>query len=231
MRPYLDKQSVALLAFFPSVALGLLNALWSEPLYKISPTLFWLADTTQWLLVPLLIWLLVLRSHKISFADIGFRPSTNNRNPLQSFGLGECALALFILGFAYFLADRAAHAVFWRYGGSSFGYGIAVAGLADFKYIAVMYLAVTAALVEEVVFRGLPWLYLSKGGSGTARKIVYVVFTSVIFAATHSEQGLAGVVSSFAYGVVAAMLFLRTRNLYPVVFSHFVIDVFSFWQK
>lgn len=231
MRPYLDKQSAVLLATLPSVALGLLNALWSEPLYKISPLLFWLADTTQWLLVPVLVWLLVLSPHKISFADIGFRPLTDNRNPLQSFGLGEFAFNLFILGFAYFLADHAAHVLLWGYAGSSFGYGIAVAGLAGFKFVAVIYLAATAAAVEEVVFRGLPWLYLSKGGSGIIRKSVYVVFTSIIFAATHSEQGLAGVVSSFAYGVAAAMLFLRTRNLYPVVFSHFVIDVFSFWQK
>jgi len=231
MRPYLNKQSAILLAVFPSVVLGLLNTFWSAPLYKISPPLFWLADTTQWLLVPFLVWLLVLRPHKISFLDIGFRPLTNKNKPLESFGLGEFALTLFVLAFSYFLVDRIAHTLLARHDGSSFGYGIAVASLVNLKYIAVIYLAVTAAVVEEVVFRGLPWLYLSKGDSGTIRKIIYVAFTSIIFAATHSEQGLAGMISTFAYGVAAATLFLRTQNLYPVVFSHFVIDVFSFWSK
>ena len=233
MLQYLDRQSAILLAVFPSIALGLLNTYWTEPLHNFSPTLFWAVDISQWLLVPFLVWLLVLRPNKITLAEIGFRSPQNHRKLLESFGGEEFALALFVLAFVYFFVDRVATALVWAHLGlePGFGYGAVAQSSDHYRYVAALYFGITAAVIEEVVFRGLPWLYLSKNGAGGARKVVYVVITATVFAVTHSEQGLAGVISSGFFGVAAALIFLRTRNLYPVVASHFVIDVVSFWSK
>jgi membrane protease YdiL (CAAX protease family) len=55
--------------------------------------------------------------------------------------------------------------------------------------------------------------------------------TTILFAATHSELGPSGVVAALTYGIAAAVLFLKLRNLWPIIFAHFVIDVYSFWPK
>ncbi|MGZ8218369.1 CPBP family intramembrane glutamic endopeptidase [Methylomagnum sp.] len=52
-----------------------------------------------------------------------------------------------------------------------------------------------------------------------------------LFAACHSEQGLHGVIAAWVYGLVAALLYVRLRSLWPLVFGHFVIDMIEFWPN
>ena len=89
----------------------------------------------------------------------------------------------------------------------------------------VIYLAVTAGVAEEAVFRGLAWTIVSRLELGGLRGTAYVLGSSVLFAAVHWEQGVPGLVSAFAFGVLAAYLYLRLANLWPMIAAHVLTDM------
>jgi membrane protease YdiL (CAAX protease family) len=55
-----------------------------------------------------------------------------------------------------------------------------------------------------------------------------VVATSIVFALVHWENGGPGLLAAGAYGFGAALLYLKLRNLWPLVVAHVVTDVISF---
>lgn len=225
MHPYLNRQQAVLLAIFPTLALGLLNTYWKAPLLDWSVTLYWMADVTQWVVVPLLVWLLVLRPNKITLTSVGFHSPDNRLNPLRSFGVGEFVIALLVLCFAYIWVETVTTRLSWSHPSWRC---IACVNLTP-THVQAVYMALTAAIVEETVYRGLAWTYISHYVKGNQGKLVYIAATSVVFASIHSEQGIQGLIPAFVFGVFAALIFIRTRNLYPVVLSHFVIDIYYFW--
>lgn len=93
----------------------------------------------------------------------------------------------------------------------------------------VIYLAVSAGIVEEVIFRGLGWKVISDLNLNRLKKPLYVIATSLVFSAVHWEQGLAGAFSAFTFGAVAALLYLQLRNLWPMIAAHTLVDVYYFW--
>jgi len=81
-------------------------------------------------------------------------------------------------------------------------------------------LAASEALAEEIVFRGLPALWL--------RAQAYPLASAAAFAAIHWESGTREVVAAFLLGVGLAALYLRVRNLWPFVAGHAVTDMLAF---
>ncbi len=178
-----DRRSRILLAIFPSVALGLLNDFWLAPLYQRSTGWFYLADVTQWVLVPLLVWFFVLRKSHINLKECGLDFTPLRARRFESLGL--CLLVIFLLWTTYTAVRGIANRFLWPYAGS-FGYGLAASSSPGWHALAVTYFSATAALVEEVVFRGLPWMYLALN-SKSHRNFLYVTVPSLIF-------GLVGII-------------------------------------
>jgi membrane protease YdiL (CAAX protease family) len=94
--------------------------------------------------------------------------------------------------------------------------------------LVAVYMSATAAVVEEVAYRALPWLYFREAMAPRWRRTVYVVVTSVVFAAVHSEQGPAGVLATFWFGVVAARMYTKFGSLWTVILGHFLFDMVVF---
>ncbi|MGZ8218370.1 hypothetical protein [Methylomagnum sp.] len=94
----LDKRSAILLAIFPTLALELLNTFWLESLILQGGAVFYIADLFQWIIVPCLVWLLILRATDIKPKEFGF-PDLNATHPLESAGLALAAA--FLLWLAY----------------------------------------------------------------------------------------------------------------------------------
>ena len=221
-----DKRSLVALAIFPSLALGLLNDLYLEPLYQRGAIWFWAADFTQFVVVPALMAFLLLKAGSIAPRDYGFRPFPRGTHTADK--VGSCLIMSAIFWVSYEPVERimqwllSSHPV-------TFGYGSVLPQLSLLRIPIVLYFSLTAAFVEEAVFRGLPWLYFSQFNLGRCRVAVYVVSTSSLFSAIHSEQGLSGMLAAFSLGVVAAMMYAKIQNLWPFVAAHFVTDLISFW--
>lgn len=219
------KNNIVLLAILPSVALGLLNDLYLEPLSHYGAMWFWAADIGQFVVVPGIVAFLLLR-HGLTPSDFGLRTLGPSTGTVEAVGL--CIFVCAVYWIAYEPIRQISYRFIWPYDGT-FGYGRMLPQPPLARSGVVLYLSATAAIVEEVAFRGLPWLYFSRWPQSPWRVSIYVASTAVLFAAIHSEQGPHGVLASFCLGLVAATLYAKIQNLWPFVAAHFVSDVVSFW--
>lgn len=227
---HLDRRSLLLIAIFPPFAVGLLNQFWLEAVYRQGIGWFYLADAVQWIVVPSLVWLFVLHPAGILPKDFGLDFSCHRKQPVEAMGL--FLFISLLLWAAFSPVNEVAYRVLWRYAGDS-TYGDAIPTHLPWRTLVVFYYSISAALVEEVVFRGLPWAYacLVLPTPRKERVVWYVVITSLLFAATHSEQGPHGMIAALSFGIVAAFLYTKIQNLWPFVAGHFVSDVLAFWHQ
>ena len=87
----------------------------------------------------------------------------------------------------------------------------------------------SAALCEEIVYRGFLQQRLERiFGGGFAGNAAAVVLTSAVFAANHAVQGLSGMIQTFIVSCVLGAIFIRSRhNLLLLILIHGVWDTFS----
>lgn len=84
--------------------------------------------------------------------------------------------------------------------------------------------ALTAAICEEIIFRGLLF-YIIKQYLPEANSYLVLVIGSVIFGIAHMYQGLSGMVRTALTGALIGALFLVSGSLIYGVILHFVIDI------
>lgn len=213
-----------LAAAAPTVLLGLFNGFYTAALHAYSAYAYWLVDACQWLAVPLLSLFWLSRHGGYRPREYGLRAPAAGRILRTEAATAWCAL---LLGVVYFLGKQ----LVARYTGAdnpSFTYSATVLPHA-WHLPMVLYLALTAGFVEEIVYRALPWLFLQAIGWRPARNLVYVLASSAAFAAIHWENGAAEVAAAFAYGLCASLLYLRLRTLWPLIGAHVLIDIVDFW--
>lgn len=78
------------------------------------------------------------------------------------------------------------------------------------------------AISEEAAFRGYS---LTRLESITGSKMLAVVVASLGFAAGHIYQGIGGVAVIFLYGLMFAILFYKTKSIWPGIIAHFLQDL------
>lgn len=219
----LTRQEALLAAFSTVVGLALANYFYKAPLYRLHPIWFWTVDAVEFIAAPALA-VLVLRRAGVTLADCGL---AHERHRAAGNDWGFVLFVAFILATATWPVFRVAGLIFWRYAGD-FSMQHALPAGAALKLVVAVYLSATAALVEEVAYRALPWLYFRDAVPPRWRHLGYVLGTSVVFAVAHSEQGPGGVIGAFWFGMVAALIYGRTRNLWPLVVGHFAVDMLVF---
>jgi membrane protease YdiL (CAAX protease family) len=116
----------------------------------------------------------------------------------------------------------------WQYADAQATYDAIPKGMFVPHLLVATYMSASAAVVEEIAYRALPWLYFREAMAPRWRRTAYVWVTSAVFAACHSEQGPGGVIAAFWFGVVAARLYTRFGSLWPVILGHFVFDMIVF---
>jgi membrane protease YdiL (CAAX protease family) len=90
------------------------------------------------------------------------------------------------------------------------------------------FLAVTASIGEEVIFRGFLINYLiSWTGAATLGLAVASIFSSALFAFLHGYQGIPSMIKIFFLSLLFCLLFLLTGSLIMVIVIHAIIDLMS----
>jgi membrane protease YdiL (CAAX protease family) len=89
------------------------------------------------------------------------------------------------------------------------------------RLLAVAYLAISAGLVEEFYYRGLMRLLFGRRVAGT---ILFVLISSLVFAGSHWEWGELKLFYTFVWGVIFAMVYIATGNLWPGIIGHAAVD-------
>jgi len=226
MQLRLERREALLVAVFPLVALGLLNHFYMAPLAALGPAWLWAADVVQFILVPLACWQFVLRPAAIALPELGM-PLRQDRwtagLPMDT----TVWMALLLLAWTWPVHVFSMR-LGWPYVDGHVLYAVMPTHAFTPHLLVTVYLSATAALIEETVYRALPWLYFRETMGPRWRRTAYVVVTSLVFAACHSEQGPAGVVATFWFGVVAARIYTKLGSLWPVVLGHFLFDMIAF---
>jgi membrane protease YdiL (CAAX protease family) len=95
------------------------------------------------------------------------------------------------------------------------------------RLAAIAYLCISAAVVEEIFFRGLfrHFMIGSDPHPSTSRVISYVLVSSISFGLCHWERGAAIVLTMSVFGIAASILYLRSASVYPLVGAHAVVGV------
>jgi membrane protease YdiL (CAAX protease family) len=84
------------------------------------------------------------------------------------------------------------------------------------------FLAISAALFEEICFRGFIITRLKKiAGSYW----IGALAGSLAFSLGHLYQGPAGVLLTFIYGMLFAGLFIARKSVFPCIVAHFLQDI------
>lgn len=209
----------------PYIALAFLNGIYNPPLHAANVTAFWIVDVLHYWILPLSILYLFFKRLDLAPRDYGLAGSSPHYPAWEMFGAGVFAAVIL------FITDQVA----WHLAGFAFGFDDysfsfnEVVPQGKWHIPVVLYLAFTAGFIEEVIFRGLFWAAISEIAFAKYGKLIYVVASSFVFAVIHWEQGLAGVLASFAFGLVAAIFYLQLRNLWPMITAHTLVDIYYFW--
>lgn len=86
---------------------------------------------------------------------------------------------------------------------------------------------IVGAIWEELFFRGTIFVIASQMPGGT---IIGIVAGSLLFGSHHLRNGPSGMVSSTVFGVVFALLFLITHNLWAVMAAHATGNLLAAWH-
>ena len=96
------------------------------------------------------------------------------------------------------------------------------------QILTILYACVSAAVVEELIFRGLliPWLQ-SRGWNTWAA----ILISAFLFAGIHWCQGPVQLASTFVFGLITGITFSSSGKLWPLILAHFFINLAAFWPS
>ena len=183
------------------------------------PTLFWLFDVFRFVVLPSLTLIWLAKARRVGPGRYGLA-STNRENVIHLI-LSVMALT-FVLHIVLLLSDSLVAVVLNQSFTRSRYEDLITDG--PLRVPVIAYLALSAGIVEEIFFRGLPLLYV-ESRFAVLPLAAYVLGTSSVFAVCHLGHGWQDFVAALAYGLVASALYVRLRNLWPLVGSHVLVDL------
>ena len=221
--PTAKRPQIILLAILPSVAIGLLNGLYPDELPRDHPGWYWMADITQFILVPAIAVVVLHFFSGCRPREYGFQPILRDNKVHLAVGL------ILFVTFIYWLAYEPVKAVAYRFFWSTASSPVFDAALPTgqpLRILTLLYICITAAVVEEPVFRSLPWLYFSS--TMKFPTIPYLLTTTLLFSAIHWEHGVPNLVANATLGLAAGALYTRVQNVWPFIWAHFLTGAWSY---
>src|SRR5262245_26072439 len=221
-----DSHVVAGWVCVPFLVVGLLDGYWKIASLRVPLVIFWAYDFAKWVLLPIALLALLHRLAVVMPKDYGLSADLGKRDIL-----GVLPFPLFSLFVVNFFAVGITQSLV-QLPLPQFTYAQMLASLGPLWIVGTFYLAVTAGLWESIFCIGLPWLWFSRGRSvSSTAKCGFAVATAILFAASHWENGFAGLVGAFLFQLLAVWWFFRLGTLWPVIGAHFLIDVVYFWPQ
>ncbi|MDO8862996.1 CPBP family intramembrane metalloprotease [Haliea sp. E1-2-M8] len=167
--------------------------------------------------------LLIVWAETGSVAPVGLKWPVSLRSTL----LWALVTALFVV---FILGDIINPIIEWLAGfeADHSGYGALEGNMgAALKLLA--YALVSAAIAEEIVYRGFLLHELSALlGTSFASKALAVCIGGVVFAIPHYEQGIVGMISITLVGIGFGFVFFRSgRNLWALMGAHALVDIWG----
>ncbi len=200
---------------------GMLNALYVRPLVGW-PALSWTADVLTHVVLPAaLLWLAISHDH-VRFSDLGFRFSTRDEH-------GRVVLLVLLISVP--VASVIVYALAVEIGQALAPGSRALVKMPSpmvipapglWRTLTIAYLAVSAGLVTELVYRGV---LLRIVAPRTAWSWRYLVLSALLFGLIHWESGPSMVIAATLFGAFLAVLYRYSGSIWPSMVGHMAVNV------
>jgi len=194
-----------------------LNDLYLIPLTRSANLpLLWGLDVVFFCLIPAATLLVLFRRGYLRPAQIGLREWPDRTGWLIAIGAALAAHVVMTLNLEPFFHAELCCRVCG-------GYPFPAAGLA--KWGTIFYAALSAALLEEIIFRGI---LINRLRLYIQHPWVIVIIAAAVFALIHWCQGPGKLVSTFLMGILSILIYLRRGRLSEAMVSHLIFNILAF---
>jgi membrane protease YdiL (CAAX protease family) len=198
---------------------------WYNPRLASQPALFWTIELFTWLVMPAAIYTIARRRGLFTPREIGLSANLRGRPAPVLLLLLTVALTI-----GLYHLDRAA--VRWGLalwptnpGHLAFSYNQMLPRPGPttgwLRILAWIYLGGSGGLVEEVYYRGMMRRLFADGWIGA---IAFVAISAPVFVSPHWEFGVVVMFEALIFALAAGVVYAVTRNLWPLIVAHTVID-------
>ena len=194
-----------------------------NPVLHPHPLLYWSFEFFAWLFLPAVVFGLAVRKGGLKLSELGLTGNIRGRRRI-GWLLVLCVVAGPVDLQIYFNAKIFFDDLFPSK--PLFDYKSVVPDAGILRAVVVVYLGITAGVVEELYFRGF-CARISELLSYP--RAVYVVGSSLLFGLIHWEGGPSAVLATFTLGLTSALIFLAIRNLWPLIVGHAYTDIYWYW--
>lgn len=204
---------------------GLLNGLYLLQPIDGGGWIVWV-DVTFYVFVPSASYVILAKKYGFSLRDVGFLVGGNAGETVRQAVI--CSVALIA---ANWLILEISWALLWQFdwvqpGAPPVGVISLLPTVALWRYLCILYLVLSAAIIEEVYYRGILLhccrLYLD---NPQRARVAFLVISATLFGLSHWEGGLAKTITMSLVGLLAARLYLWTKNILPLIVGHFAMNV------
>ena len=184
-----------------------------------NPSLFWAIDFFSWIVMPFTCFVSL---YKYDILDLGYFGLIGS--PIRwSWLIILSIITAFVAPLLSIFIDNNFRAIFpltFLY--IPFSYEYMIPHNTSLRIAGTLYLAVTASIVEEILFRTLTYKYFANNIIG---RIAYITFTSLLFSFAHWESDIYGMFNIFIWGVCASTLYILVKSIWPIIIGHLAIDL------
>lgn len=192
---------------------------------RLSPGQFWITEITTWLVMPLVVVFIALRRGMTTREELGLHIRVRVAPPFV-FPMLLIAVPILVYYVDSWSVRKGIELFPTNHGAVEFSYRDLLpqpgpeTGL--LRVLALAFMVLTAGFVEEIYYRGLMSMLFPSGCAGS---IAYVVVSSVVFSSAHWEGGIVTLIQALIFGVLAAVFFRATRNIWALVVAHIIVDL------
>jgi len=224
MKNNLSLWGLFLLAISPQLFNGFYN-----PGLLAHPVAFWTVDILTLAAMPLLLYGWGRSRGLFTNQDLGLHFQLPGRRQKVIF-LGAMLAMPFLVFYGFWFLTWLGLYLDYRFfqkGAEDFvfDFSMAVPKQGMEKIIVVFYFSITGGLAEEFYYRALPRLLFK---SNPFSRVLYLLFSSLVFSLIHWEGGPIKMFVTFFLGLMLSGAYLLTRNLWPLVLGHFIANALLF---
>ncbi|MBN1673605.1 MAG: CPBP family intramembrane metalloprotease [Kiritimatiellae bacterium] len=193
-----------------------LNDLYLIALGDAHPGVLWTLDVLFFLVIPVITIVCLAKSRVISLREVGFPGRVSVVSVLA--GVGVCALLIVVDRWQLHWWLRSVFP-------ARLHPGYEFPEAQPLRGIVIVYAALTAGFLEELVYRGILTTELKKHIRSTT---LVVVLSGLIFGGIHWGEGIAAVLDTFAWSLILAVWYVKRRRLWGPITCHVLYDLLIF---
>ncbi|WP_309398935.1 CPBP family intramembrane glutamic endopeptidase [Cerasicoccus maritimus] len=212
--------TLLLIGYLPFYLNGFYN-----PILQHTQWAFWAADIAIWIILPAALFTWGRRHDLYRWPEIGFNQQVGFGGPRWAFPILlviATPILFYLEKMSFTIAMDLAPPKPQEF---SFGNEVQRQPSALVRLVKLIYFAFTAGFVEEIYMRGMMRRLFREDGAGPA---LFIILSTLIFTFAHWENGAYGLTIAFMWGLMAAVFYEITRNLWPLILAHILVDLVAF---